>query len=124
MTQSLNLEFWDKLKEKYPHAMKDFSEWIDQYKRDVNWNWIFNETHSTSANIPKYHDLPDAMQFGIFQEYRFKNKIMSGVVYMDAASFGEYVTKMIDFYLSIMQTRIVGEQMVKSEHYSRYPTQL
>jgi hypothetical protein len=56
--------------------MKNFKQWIDLYKKDNDWNELFNDFPagtSTDCDIefiaPKYHELPIAMQFGIYIEY-------------------------------------------------------
>lgn len=71
--------FWDEMEQKYPKAMAHFKRWIDQYKEENNWYNLFNsgihkghavgfyESNKTEAS--KYHELPIAMQFGIFVEY-------------------------------------------------------
>lgn len=68
--------FWDEMSQKYPKAMKHFGEWIDQYKSEHDWdelfrgNKVFGEhTYYRSKPSPKYHELPIAMQFGIFIEW-------------------------------------------------------
>lgn len=66
--------FWNVLYEKYPDKMKNFCQWIDEYKKDVKWAMLFNSSgdaniYAKSAMAPKYHDLPIAMQVGIFMEY-------------------------------------------------------
>lgn len=78
--------FWNEMEQKYPKAMKHFNEWIDSYKKKNNWEILFNAgwyagiaTSYTKEGIPynyfnkhqtpKYHELPIAMQFGIFIEY-------------------------------------------------------
>lgn len=51
-------EFWNPLYEKYPEAVQLFCDWIDEYKKAVNWNEIIGEK-------VKFHDLPYEMQFGL-----------------------------------------------------------
>lgn len=68
--------FWNEMMEKYPEQMKKFCDWIDDYKASVNWESLFG-THKTtdggrivcSYSAPKFHDLPFAMQLGIWAEY-------------------------------------------------------
>lgn len=55
---------WDELMDKYPLGMKNFCSWIDKYKKQVNWDQVF-----AFDGAPKYHELPGAMQLGIFIEY-------------------------------------------------------
>jgi hypothetical protein len=75
--------FWNGMMEKYPKATKSFCDWIDEYKKAVNWDKLFNPHYNTSNirragngeitsidySAPKYHDLPYAMQYGIWIEY-------------------------------------------------------
>jgi hypothetical protein len=77
--------FWDEIEQKYPKAMAHFKLWIDKYKSEHDWGFLFNEsigftdryrddngywTESKKwTKAPKYHDLPVAMQFGIFLEF-------------------------------------------------------
>lgn len=57
--------------------MSHFQNWIDTYKEGNNWEQLFNEGTINSGNTyykaPKYHNLPDAMQFRIF--YYFMNEV-------------------------------------------------
>lgn len=65
--------FWNEMKQKYPVAMENFCVWIDKYKKDHWWEQLFNQgtinTGNTYYKAPKYHELPNAMQFGIFIEF-------------------------------------------------------
>lgn len=85
-------DFWNDIKEKYPTSFKRFGEWIDIYKGQNNWINLFRieQTKHTIQNdeygklegiyididpktfTPKYHDLPIAMQLGIFLEYIYE----------------------------------------------------
>lgn len=74
--------FWNDLMEKYPEEMKQFCAWIDEYKERVDWKRLFNTGTDYTGYLgmpgkpitefkqvreaPKYHDLPIAMQVGIF----------------------------------------------------------
>lgn len=72
MTTLTKQEFWNPLEEKYPKAMKDFRKWVDHYKDLNDWNELFNEHDDgvlAMGIAPKYHELPDYMQFGIFCQY-------------------------------------------------------
>lgn len=65
--------FWNEMMEKYPNATKAFCDWIDEYKKAVGWGNLFNEglpdTKGIFSEAPKFHDLPYAMQVGIWLEY-------------------------------------------------------
>jgi hypothetical protein len=81
--ESLTKEnFWDEMEQKYPKAMKHFKEWVDRYKIENNWDYLFNANYNKepwsnyiggpeTTEAPKYHELPIAMQFGIFLEWYF-----------------------------------------------------
>lgn len=73
---NLNKEnFFDAMLEKYPKAMQDFRNWIDEYKFQVNWSSLFNEqeirtdTYYHDIQAPKFHDLPYELQYGIIVKY-------------------------------------------------------
>lgn len=55
--------FWNDLMEKYPDEVVKFCRWIDEYKDKHAWVLLF------SGDQIKYHDLPIAMQIGIFTQY-------------------------------------------------------
>lgn len=79
LNQTLTKEnFWNRMMEQYPHATTAFCKWVDEYKKAVNWDKLFNHgiTHHVSGSAfksttsaPKFHDLPHAMQMGIWIEY-------------------------------------------------------
>lgn len=68
--------FFNDMTKKYPKGVKAFGDWIDAYKKAVGWNELFRERlidASSSQGGPrtlttatKYHDLPAAMQEGIY----------------------------------------------------------
>lgn len=60
--------FWNDLYEEYPSEMKHFCDWIDEYKKNNNWSELFAKGERTDIT-PKYHNLPIAMQIGIFIQY-------------------------------------------------------
>lgn len=59
--------FWNEMYTKYPGEMQHFCEWIDEYKKRVNWCTLFK--CGSHEKPPKYHDLPIAMQVGIFIQF-------------------------------------------------------
>jgi hypothetical protein len=80
LEQTLTKEnFWNEMMEKYPKAAKSFCEWIDEYKKAVGWNGLFRESNSRDENgdivggTKKYHELPYAMQYGIWIEFCRQN---------------------------------------------------
>jgi hypothetical protein len=84
--QSMTKEhFWNLLQAQFPEQMNDFTRWIDEFKRREHWEILFNTGHETNygpgergawpyksnyhKHYPKFHDLPPAMQIGIFIQY-------------------------------------------------------
>lgn len=69
--------FWNDLNNKYPEIMWKFKTWIDEYKKSVAWKILFNDESEIKVGSkigPKYHDLPYAMQVGIFLQFVAENK--------------------------------------------------
>jgi len=62
---------WNELHDKFPDAVDHFCKWIDKYKKEVNWNVLFNESDN-GAPAPKFHDLPFEMQTGILARYELE----------------------------------------------------
>lgn len=96
----LTLEnFWNQLTEQYPKEVKHFGAWIDEYKNHIDWEnlfctsrvWHMNYVPDSNIDV-KYHDLPLAMQFGIFCEYAVTN---GEVVYLadTPADFIDQITQ-------------------------------
>lgn len=66
MIQNLNKEnFFNALERQYPDAVEHFLNWIDEYKREVDWNLLFGEA-------VKFHDIPFEMQNGIIARYELE----------------------------------------------------
>lgn len=74
--------FWNELYAQYPEAVQQFCDWIDQYKTENNWVQLFNsgavmaksshgvfEPSHYTTSAPKFHDLPLAMQTGIWIQF-------------------------------------------------------
>lgn len=77
--------FWNELQEKHPKDMKVFCDWIDEYKKRVEWDKVFHVpqydiwmgtpdglkqvTGKQFARAPKFHEIPVAMQIGIFFQF-------------------------------------------------------
>ena len=58
--------FFNEMEQQFPNAMKLFCEWIDEYKKAVNWNERFD---SESLGINEFNDLPYDMQVGIWIKF-------------------------------------------------------
>jgi hypothetical protein len=77
--------FFDEIEKKYPEAFTSFSEWIDRYKKEVNWNSLFNggigihdggypsSDWVSKTEAPKFHDIPKEMQIGILLKFASEN---------------------------------------------------
>lgn len=70
--------FWNELNEKYPEQMKVFCAWIDEYKKRVEWDRLFQYGNMkivppgqklATSLAPKFHEIPIAMQIGIILEF-------------------------------------------------------
>jgi hypothetical protein len=63
--------FWNRMMSEYPNATNAFCKWVDEYKEATDWKKIFGETTRPDYVFvaPKFHDLPYAMQVGIWIEY-------------------------------------------------------
>lgn len=71
--------FWNDLYAQYPGEMKKFCDWIDDYKKRVDWQKLFFTPHATHSRDIKYHDLPIAMQIGIFLQYVAETENWGGI---------------------------------------------
>jgi len=64
--QSLTKEnFFNAVAEQCPDAMTHFCQWIDEYKKEVNWDQLF-------APGIKFHDIPFEMQNGIIARFELE----------------------------------------------------
>lgn len=102
MKQNLTLEnFWNDLYKNHPAGTKVFCDWIDKYKAENNWNVLFNgkfkviESDKSIHSSPKYHDLPWAMQFGIWIEFMLdfckKQNLRVAYHFRDDFNLGEQI---------------------------------
>lgn len=64
--------FWDELHKTYEIDVEYFYNWIDKYKKTIGWNALYRPLTSGGArgfSYPKFHDMPTAIQFGIFLQF-------------------------------------------------------
>lgn len=66
-----NENFFRRMKELYPVSMNRFCDWIDEYKMATGWKGTIETDYRNAFCMYmdpaiKYHDLPNAMQLGIF----------------------------------------------------------
>lgn len=62
--------FWNDMKAQYPLAMKEYCDWIDQLKIDVDWPMLF-------AGTIKNHNLPAFFQLGVFLQFLSEQTVAS-----------------------------------------------
>jgi hypothetical protein len=69
--QNLNKEnFFNEIGKKYPQAFAHFNQWIDEYKKEIGWDELFNQAGLPDDDKPvKFHDLPYDMQNGILARF-------------------------------------------------------
>lgn len=78
--------FWDHIEKTYPDSFKLFSTWVDKYKKEVNWDKLFNSDSNyqnadgKNAPAPKFHDLPFEFQNGIIARFDIEcnNGLLTG----------------------------------------------
>lgn len=75
------INFWQAVEVLYPKATAYFKLWVDGYKADNDWDDLFNDhdmdknrdidfgNATYSCQSPKFHDIPFAMQMGIFTQF-------------------------------------------------------
>lgn len=71
--------FFNEVEENHPTIFAVFKNWIDDYKNEVNWWALFNDSAITCNGVPvrdddythapKFHDLPYDMQVGIMMRF-------------------------------------------------------
>ena len=108
--------FWADIAREYPEQMADFQVWLSEYRRREGWDELFNNGRSCNATMDKYataqtasdfgpdagirsfdhqvkfHNLPNAMQIGIFMQYTIEH---GGVDLFDAVYFMEVAIRAI-----------------------------
>jgi hypothetical protein len=66
-------KFWDKIEKDYPGELQPFYAWLDEYKKSVEWERLFNFGFPYYAkqgwHNPRFDELPPAMQIGIFIQF-------------------------------------------------------
>jgi hypothetical protein len=74
-------DFWDDVEKRFPKATQLFYKWLDEYKINNNLQRLFNPNYKLAPlptrgqeiqgknDWPKFHDLPMAMQAGIFLQF-------------------------------------------------------
>lgn len=116
--------FWDELYVAFPKATQVFCEWVDQYKAMVGWKRLFNEGYvlNKDYNIgfmvdpgktmaPKFHDMPYAMQMGIWIAF-VKDRGGCGWEIEDMFTYD--LRQDIGLYLGQLETDIAVAEYIKT----------
>lgn len=85
--------FWNAMHDRFPLAVDLFCKWIDEYKNEVNWNYLFGNYVIGEHNHIKFHDLPYEMQMGIMNRF-FIESFASKEEYDLVGRSGEYRNEM------------------------------
>lgn len=89
MPDNLDKEhFFDRMNELYPDASEHFAHWLDGYKKEVEWDRLFNDNCVSAYDLhtlpdepvrmprkmhaPGFHQMPFEMQAGIIARYRLE----------------------------------------------------
>ncbi len=74
--ESLTKEnFFDEMNNKYPFGLAQFLKWLDKYKKEIGWENVFNGIKTMNQGVGfekescKFHELPIAMQMGIYFQF-------------------------------------------------------
>lgn len=69
-------DFWNKLHEECPGLMRMFFDFLDKYKKESGWDFLFSwnfhpaTTHTVNKDRrAKFHDIPLEMQVGIILRF-------------------------------------------------------
>ncbi len=102
--------FWNDLNARYPKGMKVFCDWIDEYKKRVNWNQLFRngpflsfENDEITKPIQgeqnvKFHDIPGEMQIGIYIQFLSDiNRDELTVIGLDTDTWRAHITECIEW---------------------------
>jgi hypothetical protein len=85
--------------------------WMDEYKKGVQWDELFGNIFPTN-NKTKYHDLPIAMQLGIF--IQFTSEMGNGVFIDGMKNFDYYISAIQEwFYLEKSNSKQGGSDGMK-----------
>lgn len=93
--------FWNDLHEKYPGGMAWFCQWVDEYK-------IKNP--AVFASGLKFHDLPTAMQVGVFIEFTMSHGQFC--FFPDGPDYLYEMTDAIQEWFSYEEDRAMTEKQV------------
>lgn len=79
--------FWKDLHAKYPAGVEAFHDWVDEYKKAVDWNSLFKK---------ELHYLPAAVQEGIWWAFvRDRGGCGYEIDDMFSINISEHITEMV-----------------------------
>lgn len=88
------------LQKRFPEALAEFCQWIDDYKNEVGW-------HDLCQYSTKFHDLPKEMQIGIIMRFSIEMAIKYDG---EEKTFESDIQEMITAFIELMEAL----QIVKS----------
>lgn len=101
MIQNLTKEsFWNELEKKFPAAVKLFCEWIDKYKAEVGWDWLFQLQPGMSQSL-KFHHVPIEMQVGIMGRFIVEQMNFGNPKAYEKSAGQEYHDYLNDFFRDV-----------------------
>jgi len=95
MIQNLNKEnfFTESLKKVCPKRLEHFCQWIDNYKKENDWENLFG---GGIVKAPKFHELPFELQNGIIARYMLEVLDKGSVAYEEAVN--EFRKQFLEFF--------------------------
>lgn len=67
--------FFDEMQRRFPAGTQMFMDWFGSYRDRVGWHALFNSdsdyqnSQGKNAPVPRFEQLPHAMQMGIYLEF-------------------------------------------------------
>jgi len=112
-------KFWSPLEELNEEGLKKFYLWIDDIKRRNNWQQLFNygSPHYSKQgwHNPKFHELPSAMQFGIFLQYVSETTPLAFSGSMFSKPSVDNVVNIIKAYFQTEELSLRKENVLKND---------
>ncbi len=64
-----------------PKAMAMFCKWIDEYKKEVGWDYLFNNYNRIVGHPEiKFHDIAFELQIGVLQRFFREQEIIGHII--------------------------------------------
>lgn len=93
---------WNELAIQFPKASVEFLNWIDKFKEDIGWDYVFNpefETRHISGHAEtrqyeklgvKFHQLPFDIQTGIIIAFFRDKELLSSKLFKAAQNINHF----------------------------------